>query len=119
MIEKRRHKRASVDFWASLRHPLLGTITCDIHDMSASGLSIRLDGEVNFFVMMELDVRIHGNGWDETMPPLPVEVIRVHHKEVALQFVDNCADLWTPPEDDELEFTKEELDLDIDMKELA
>ena len=106
MRERRRHKRVEVEFWASMRHPLLGTITCNIEDMSISGVSIKLDEEVDFFVMMELDVRIHGDGWDEAMPALPVQVIRVNDRNSALKFLDNCEDIWSP-EEDELEYVSE------------
>jgi hypothetical protein len=85
-----------VDFWASLKHPLLGTITGEILDMSSSGVSLMLDEEINFFVMMELDARIHGEGWDTSMPALPVQVVRVQQREVALRFLDNCDDFWAP-----------------------
>ena len=100
MMERRRHKRVEVDFWASLSHPLLGTITCDIQDMSISGVSIKLDEDLKFFVMMELDVKIRGDGWDDSMPALPVQVTRVDKREVGLQFIESCEDIWTPPEDD-------------------
>ena len=106
MRERRRHKRVEVEFWASMRHPLLGTITCNIEDMSISGVSIKLDEEVDFFVMMELDVRIHGDGWDDAMPALPVQVIRVNDRNIALKFLDNCEDIWSP-EEDELEYVSE------------
>jgi PilZ domain len=109
MVERRRHKRVEVDFWASLSHPLLGTVTCDIQDMSISGVSIKLDEDLNFFVMMELDVKIRGEGWDESMPALPVQVTRVNKREVGLQFIESCEDLWTPPDDD-LDFSTDEID---------
>lgn len=96
MIERRQHRRVEVDFSASLKHPLLGTATGEIQDISVSGLSLTLDEEMNFFVMMELDVRIHGEGWDDTMPSLPVQVVRVQHREIAIRFLDNCDDFWTP-----------------------
>ena len=95
MIERRTNKRVDVNFWASLKHPLLGTVTGEIRDMSISGVSLTLDEEMNVFVMMELDVKIHGDGWDETMPSLPVQVVRVNHREIALQFVESCEDFWT------------------------
>ena len=95
MIERRTNKRVDVNFWASLKHPLLGTVTGEIRDMSISGVSLTLDEEMNVFVMMELDVKIHGDGWDETMPSLPVQVVRVNHREIALRFVDSCEDFWT------------------------
>jgi len=100
MVERRRHKRVEVDFWASLTHPLLGTITCDIQDMSISGVSIKLDEDLKFFVMMELDVKIRGDGWDDSMPALPVRVTRVDKRDVGLQFIESCEDLWVPPEED-------------------
>ncbi len=100
MRERRRHKRVQVDFWASLTHPLLGTITCDIQDMSISGVSIKLDEDLKFFVMMELDVKIRGEGWDESMPALPVQVTRVDKRDIGLEFIESCEDIWTPPEDD-------------------
>ncbi len=109
MIERRRHKRVEVDFWATLNHPLLGTVTCDIQDMSTSGVSIKLDEDLNFFVMMELDVKIRGDGWDETMPALPVQVIRVNKKEVGLKFIESCEEIWSPTEN-ELDFVSEETD---------
>lgn len=100
MMERRRHKRVEVEFWASLKHPLLGTITCNIQDMSVSGVLLKLDEELNFFVMMELDIRIHGEGWDNTMPSLPVQVVRVDKREIALRFLDSVEDAWAPPDDD-------------------
>lgn len=100
MIERRRHKRVEVEFWASLKHPLLGTVTCGITDMSVSGVLLKLDADLNFFVMMELDIRIHGEGWDSTMPSLPVQVVRVKDQEIALRFLDSVEDAWSPPEDD-------------------
>ena len=103
MRERREHRRVEVEFWASLNHPLLGTITGDVRDMSVTGLSLTLDEELNFFVMMELDVRIHGEGWEETAPALPVQVVRVKHREVGLQFVDQCDDYWTPPPESDFE----------------
>lgn len=109
MRERRRHKRVEVDFWASLSHPLLGTVTCDIQDMSISGVSIKLDEDLKFFVMMELDVKIRGEGWDESMPALPVQVTRVDKRNVGLQFIESCEDLWAPPEDD-MDFTSGDSD---------
>ncbi len=100
MMERRREKRVEVDYWASLNHPLLGTITCSIQDMSVSGVLLKLDEEMNFFVMMELDIRIHGDGWDNTMPALPVQVVRVDAREIALRFLDSVEDSWSPPDDD-------------------
>ena len=84
MMERRRHKRVEVDFWASLIHPLLGTITSDIQGMSASGVSINLDEGLKFFVMMELDVKIRGEGWDDSMPALPVQVTRVDKRNIGI-----------------------------------
>ena len=110
MMERRRHKRVEVDFWASLSHPLLGTITCDIQDMSISGVSIKLDEDIDFFVMMELDVKIRGEGWDDSMPALPVQVTRVEKREIGLQFIESCEDIWAPPEDD-LNFSGDNSDL--------
>lgn len=109
MRERRRHKRVEVDFWATLTHPLLGTITCDIQDMSISGVSIKLDEDLKFFVMMELDVKIRGEGWDDSMPALPVQVTRVDRRNVGLEFIESCEDLWSPPEDD-LEFSADDSD---------
>lgn len=100
MMERRREKRVEVDYWASLNHPLRGTITCSIQDMSVSGVLLKLDEEMNFFVMMELDIRIHGDGWDNTMPALPVQVVRVDAREIALRFLDSVEDAWSPPDDD-------------------
>jgi len=100
MMERRRHKRVGVEFWASLKHPLLGIITCSIQDMSVSGVLLKLDEDLNFFVMMELDIRIHGDGWDNTMPALPVQVVRVDAREIALRFLDSVEDSWSPPDDD-------------------
>ena len=96
MRERRVHRRVDVEFWASLKHPLLGTITADVQDMSVSGLSLTLDEELNFFVMMELDVRLHGEGWDSSAPALPVQVVRVNQRSIGLRFLDNCDDYWSP-----------------------
>jgi hypothetical protein len=96
MIDRRRHSRVEVDFWASLKHPLLGMVTGAVQDMSISGVALKLDEDVNFFVMMELDVRLHGEGWDDSMPSLPVQVVRVQQREISLQFLDSCEDIWAP-----------------------
>jgi hypothetical protein len=101
MIERRQHRRVEVDYWASLRHPLLGSVTAEIQEMSSSGFSLTLDKEMNFFVMMELDVQIHGEGWDGSMPTLPVQVVRAQGREIALRFLDDCEDFWVPLVDEE------------------
>jgi len=118
MRERRRHKRVEVDFWASLSHPLLGTITCDIQDRSVSGVSIKLDEDLNFFVMMELDVKIRGEGWDESMPALPVQVTRVNKRDIGLQFIESCEDIWSPPEED-LDFDTDDSDVTSQLSESA
>lgn len=110
MMERRRHKRVEVNFWASLSHPLLGTITCNIEDMSISGVSIKLDEDLKFFVMMELDVKIRGEGWDDSMPALSVQVTRVNKRKVGLQFIESCEELWAPAEDDQ-ELTSDDSDI--------
>lgn len=101
MIERREHRRVEVDYWASLKHPLLGSVTAEIQEMSSSGFSLTLDKEMNFIVMMELDVQIHGEGWDSSMPSLPVQVVRVQGREIALRFLDNSEDFWMPHVDEE------------------
>lgn len=88
MIERRRHKRVPVQFWVSMSHPLLGIVTGHVKNMSHGGISLTLNEEVGFFRMMELDARIHGDGWDESMPALPVLVVRANEREVALKFLD-------------------------------
>mgnify|MGYP001060620357 CR=1 FL=1 len=103
MIERRSHRRVEVEFWASLKHPLLGTVTGDIQEMSSSGFSLTLDEEMNFFVMMELDVSIHGEGWDNTMPSLPVQVVRVQGREIALRFLDSSEDFWAPQAEEDIQ----------------
>ena len=107
MNERRAHRRVEVEFWASLNHPLLGTITGDINDMSVSGLSLTLDEDLNFFVMMELDVRIHGEGWEKTAPALPVQVVRVKDREIGLRFIEICDEYWAPPPETEFGFDPE------------
>jgi hypothetical protein len=62
-----------------------------------------LDEEMNFHVMMELDVCIHGEGWDESLPSLPVQVVRVQGREIALRFLDSCEDFWMSLSDDEFQ----------------
>jgi hypothetical protein len=108
MIERRRHKRIPVQFWISLSHPLLGVVTGQVHEMSHGGLSLTLDEEVSLFTMMELDARIHGEGWDDSMPALPVQVVRVKNREVAMKFLG--------VDEDNLEFSylEDELAFDFD-----
>jgi len=84
MMNRRRHKRVEVEFWASLSRPLAGTNASDIQYMSVSGVSIKLDEDLKFFVMMELDVKIRGEGWDDSMPALPVQVTRVDKRNIGL-----------------------------------
>lgn len=101
MIERRQHRRVEVDCWASLRHPLAGSVTAEVQEMSSSGFSLTLDKEMKFSVLMELDVQIHGAGWDNSMPSLPVQVVRVEGREIALRFLDSFEDFWMPPVDEE------------------
>ena len=88
MIERRRHKRVPVQFWISLSHPLLGVVTGQVQEMSHGGLSITLDDDVGFFAMMELEARIHGDGWDDSMPALAVQVLRAENREISMKFLD-------------------------------
>ena len=50
--------------------------------------------------MMELDVKIRGEGWDDSMPALPVQVTRVDKRNIGLQFIESCEEIWAPPEED-------------------
>lgn len=109
MIERRSHRRVEVEFWASLKHPLLGSVTGDIQEMSFSGFSLTLDQEMKFLVMMELEVCIHGDGWDKSMPTLPVQVVRVQDREIALRFLDSSDDFWMPIIEEEFPLTYTDL----------
>jgi hypothetical protein len=115
MIERREHRRVEVNYWASLKHPLLGTMTGSVRDLSLSGLAIKLDEDVNFFVMMELDVHIHGDGWDDTMPALIVQVVRVNQREVALRFIDESEESYGLASEQDFGFTLAETD-DIQLR---
>ena len=97
MIERRKHRRLSINCWASMKHPLLGTITAEVEEISFSGLSVKLDESLNLFVMMELDMRLHGDEWDEGMPDLPVQVVRIEERQVALKFCQSFDSYWIPP----------------------
>jgi hypothetical protein len=103
MIERRLHRRIEVEFWASLKHPLLGSVTGDIQEMSTSGFSLTLDEQMNFRVMMELEVCIHGQGWDESLPTLPVQVVRIEDREIALRFLDSCEEFWVSQIEEEFQ----------------
>jgi len=109
-IERRRHKRVPVQFWISLSHPLLGVVTGQVQEMSHGGLSLTLDEDVGFFTMMELDARIHGEGWDESMPALPVQVVRAHNREVGMRFLD--------VEDETMELSQIEDELAFDFDDM-
>ena len=65
--------------------------------MSVSGVSIKLDEGVKLFVMMELDVKIRDEGWDESMPGLPVQVMRVDKRDIGVQFIESCEEIWVLP----------------------
>ena len=108
MIERRRHKRVPVQLRVSLSHPLLGVVTGQVHEMSHGGLSLSLDEDVSLFTMMELDARIHGEGGDDSMPALPVQVVRVSNREVAMKFLDFDEENW------EMSYLEDELAFDFD-----
>ena len=108
MLERRRHKRVPVQFWISLSHPLLGVVTGQVNEMSHGGLSLSLDEDVSLFTMMELDARIHGVGWDESMPALPAQVVRVRNREVAMRFMDVDEENW------EMSYLEDELQFDFE-----
>lgn len=86
MKERRQHQRTAINGWASLQHPLLGTITAEVEDISAGGMSLRLDDDRNFFVMMELDAKIHAGAVNDSLPPVTVQVVRVQRQRVGLRF---------------------------------
>ena len=100
MMNRRRHKRVEVEFWASLSRPLAGTITCDIQDMSVSGVSIKLDEDLKLFVIMELDVKIRDEGWGESMPGVPVQVMRFDKRDIGLQFIESLEEICVLLKDD-------------------
>ena len=60
-------------------------------------MSIKLDEDVKLFVMMELDVKIRDEGWDESMPGLPVQVMRVDKRDIGVQFIESCEEIWVLP----------------------
>lgn len=103
MNERRQHSRIAVNCWASLRHPLLGIYTAAVEEMSSGGMSLRLDEESYFFVMMEVDVRFHGENWDESMPPVTAQVVRIDNLHVALRFPESCGESWVCPLEDEFD----------------
>ena len=87
MIDRRRHRRVDVDYCVNLRHPLLGMITASVRNLSVGGLAITLDDDINCFVMMEFDIEVQGDGWEEETPTLPVQVTRVSGREIAVRFL--------------------------------
>lgn len=107
MIDRRQYKRVSVDFWVSLTHPLLGVITGNVRDMSIGGMAVQLDENVGFFCMMELDARLHGNGWDDSLPSFPVQVVRVNAQEIGLRFLKADSGEYVLP------YLKDEKDFDF------
>lgn len=94
MIERRQHKRVPVGLWISQTHPLLGVVTGNVRDISAGGMAVTLDENVGFFTMMELQARIHGDGWDRSIPPLTVQVVWVNEQEIGLRFTDKEASAY-------------------------
>jgi hypothetical protein len=118
LIERRINRRVEVDYWASLKHPLLGKVTGEIQDMSISGVSMTLDEEKDYSLLMELDIELHGNGWDEAALPLPVQVVRIQHRELALQFLDSCEEFWEPPETAEYRLGYQNGDVLAEFEEL-
>ena len=88
MIERRDHRRVPVGYCVNLRHPLLGVLTAEANNLSIGGLAITLDEEINCFVMMEFDIEVQGDGWQDETPTLPVQVTRVKGREIALKFLE-------------------------------
>lgn len=103
MNERRQHSRIAVNCWASLRHPLLGVYTAAVEEMSSGGMSLRLDEKSYFFVMMEVDVRFHGENWDDSMPPVTAQVVRIDDLHVALRFPESCGESWVCPLEEEFD----------------
>lgn len=46
---------------------------------------------------MELDVKIRDEGWDESMPVLTVHVMRVDKRDIGLQLIVSCEEIWVLP----------------------
>ena len=46
---------------------------------------------------MELDVKIRDESWDESMPGLPVQMMRVDKRDTGLQFIESCEEIWVLP----------------------
>lgn len=119
MIDRRRHRRVDVDYCVNLRHPLLGVITASVTNLSVSGLALTLDDDINCFVMMEFQIEVQGDGWEEHTPTLPVQVTRVSGRDIAVRFlVENsvsAAERYSIEVESEIE---REMESDLELDEL-
>lgn len=86
MLERRRETRTPVNYQISLSHPLLGRVTAEVLEVSRSGLSLSLEESTGFYTMMELDARISDDGQDGALMELPIQVVRVQNRKVAVRF---------------------------------
>ena len=68
--------------------------------MPVSGVSIKLDEDLKLFVIMELDVKIRDKGWGESMPGVPVQVMRVDKRDIGLQFIESLEEICVLLKDD-------------------
>ena len=49
---------------------------------------------------MELDVQIRDEGWGESMPGVPVQVMRVDKRDIGLQLIENLEEICVLLKDD-------------------
>ena len=93
MKERRQHSRHTPSYTIKLSHPTLGTVAGTVNNMSESGVFITTNSATGFSLQEWIEASITGTGWDQTLPSLTMEVVRVEPNGLALKFVEYHTDI--------------------------
>ena len=88
MKERRQHPRYPTDYTLVVFHPELGIFAGKVENMSDSGVYIATHRATDLSPQQPVEALILGEGWDESMPSLTMQVIRVDPAGLALAFTD-------------------------------
>ncbi len=94
MRERRIQTRVQVDHSVDLFHPSFGRVSGEVINMSIGGIFLMLESPIDCVTFQQVDAKIRGEGWDESMPAVAMEVIRLEGSGIALRFVEPIDGYW-------------------------
>ena len=91
MHELRRHRRMKIPLQVEIRHPTIGTLQVEAHDISDGGVFLLMDECFQIELGESVTVRALGLGADENEagPTLTMQVVRLNNQGMGLAFEKN------------------------------